>query len=88
MSRKFTYTGNNRRGAIKVPRHAHPLVRRFVTELNEQMTTYAEVSKRSGVGVDTLRFWATRHIPRLDLFDAALNTVGLELAVRERRDGA
>jgi len=88
MRRKFTYAGNNRRGAIKVPQHAHPLVRQFANELNEQMTTFAEVSERSGVGVDTLRFWMTRHVPRLDLFDAALNTVGFELAIREKREGA
>jgi lambda repressor-like predicted transcriptional regulator len=86
MSR--SYSGNNRRGAIRIPQHAHPLVKRFAAELNEQQTTYAEVSERSGVGVDTLRFWMTRHNPRLDLFDAALNVVGLELTIREKRDGA
>lgn len=79
------YSGNSRRGAIKLPAHAHPLVRQFIAEMNEQQTTFLEVADRSGIGVDTIRFWASRHVPRLDLFEAALNTIGLELTIREVR---
>jgi hypothetical protein len=80
------YIGNNRRGGLRMPspQHCHPLVREFVGHINEQQTTLAEISSRSGVAVDTLRFWPTRHMPRLDLFDAALNTLDLELAIVPR----
>lgn len=81
-----SYVGNNRRGGLRVPppAHCHPLVREFVGHINDQKTTLAEISTRSGVAVDTLRFWPTRHMPRLDLFDAALNTLDLELAIVPR----
>lgn len=81
MKGAHNYRGHNKPGAIRVPEHAHPLVRRFINALNEQGTTYADVARRAGVGVDTLRFWPTRHVPRLDLFDAALNVLGLELRI-------
>lgn len=79
------YTGNNVRGKITIPDHAHPLVRRLIAEMNEQQTTFAEVSARSNVGVDTIRFWAGRHMPRLDTFEAALNVLGYELKIVEQR---
>jgi hypothetical protein len=82
----MTYSGNNRRGGIKIAPNAHPCVKRFMEELNEQQTTFAEVAERSAVGVDTMRFWQTRHMPRVDLLDAALNVLGLELCVRKRKD--
>lgn len=81
-----TYAGNNRRGGIRIAPNAHPLVRQFMAEMNEQQTTFAEVSERSNIGVDTLRFWQSRHMPRLDLFDAALNVLDLELHIRKRRE--
>jgi hypothetical protein len=80
------YLGNNKRGNLRFPepRSCHPLVREFVGHVNDQKTTLAEISARSGVAVDTLRFWPVRHMPRLDLFDAALNTLDLELAIVPR----
>lgn len=81
----MNYSGNNRRGQISLPAHAHPLVRRFISELNEQQTTFAEVAARANVGVDTMRFWRWRHMPRLDVFEAALNAIDLELCIRPRR---
>ncbi|MBI1201459.1 MAG: hypothetical protein GC182_03000 [Rhodopseudomonas sp.] len=78
------YSGNNRRGEISIPVHCHPLIREFVEHVNEQQTTFAEISTRSGVGVDTMRFWRSRHMARIDLLDAALNALDLELAVVAR----
>ncbi len=83
--KKSAYSGNNIRGRIKIAEGAHPCVRRFMEQMNEQQTTFREVSDRSGVGVDTLRFWQTRHMPRVDLLDAALNVLGLELCIRKKR---
>lgn len=82
----MSYAGNNRRGKIKIAPHAHPCVRRFFEEMNRQETTFAEVASRTSVGIDTMRFWQTRHMPRVDLLDAALNSIGLELYVRPRRE--
>jgi hypothetical protein len=88
MTGSASYSGNNRRGGIKIAPNAHPCVRRFMEELNEQQTTFAEVAERSSVGVDTMRFWQTRHMPRVDLLDAALNVLGLELCVRKQKVSA
>jgi hypothetical protein len=82
QSRK--YSGNNRRGRARVPERAHPAVKVFVTEMNAQEKTFYEVSRFSGVAVDTLRFWGFRHMPRVDLLDAALDVLGYELCVREK----
>lgn len=79
--RRFTYAGNNRRGRIKVAPNAHPLVREFFAAMNEQRTTFVEIAQRTHVGIDTMRFWQSRHMPRLDLFCAALNALGLELRI-------
>ena len=81
----MNYSGNNRRGEIVIAPHAHPLVRRFLVEMNKQRTTFREVALRSNVGVDTMRFWQNRHMPRLDVFEAALNVLDLELCIRARR---
>jgi hypothetical protein len=84
-SRSKKYTGRNIRGRLTIPPRAHPLVRWLFAELNEQQTTLEELSERTSVGVDTIRFWATRHMPRLDLFEAAVNALDFELVVRKRR---
>lgn len=67
---------------IRVPENTHPLVAEFIGELNRRGATYRDISPISGVGVDTLRFWPTRHTPRLDTFEAALNSVGMELSIQ------
>lgn len=82
MRRGGNYSGNNRRGRIAVAPHAHPLVRQFLQAMNEQQATFAEVASRTHVGVDTMRFWQRRHMPRVDLLDAALNALDLELVIR------
>ena len=84
--RSVTYAGNNGRGRIKIAPNAHPLVRLFFAAMNEQQTTFAELAGRTHVAIDTMRFWQCRHMPRLDLFEAALNALDLELCIRRRSD--
>lgn len=80
--------GDHWRGNLKVPNHAHPLVRRLVAEMNRERTTFDEVSERSGVGVSTIKLWRTRRRPYLDNFIAALNAIDLDLTIIHRREEA
>jgi hypothetical protein len=63
-----------------IPTGTHPIVRGFFVEANEQRATRANVSERVGVDRSTLTSWK-RYMPRLDTIEAALNALGLELAI-------
>ena len=77
----MNYSGNNRRGLIRIPDSCHPLIREFVEAMNARGMTFAENAALSRNGVDTMRFWPSRHLPRLDNFEAALFPLDLELAI-------
>lgn len=79
--------GTRWRGKLPIPRHAHPLVRRFFRELNEQKTTIGEVAARSGQRPGTISDWRYRRNPTLPSFEAALAALDLELSIRPRGDG-
>lgn len=79
--------GTRWRGQLPIPDHAHPLVRQFFRELNEQQTTMAEVAKRSAVDRHTLSNWRYRSDASLSNFVAALNVIGLELFIRPQGSG-
>lgn len=70
------------RGYKPAPAHAHPLVKQLIIEMNKQRATFGDIAGRTNIGIDTMRFWQRRHMPRLDLFDAALNALDLELVIR------
>lgn len=78
--------GTRWRGKLPIPAHAHPLIRRLFVELNAQHTTVTEVAERSGLRRATISDWRYRQEPRVSDLDAVLNVLGLELAVRPRRD--
>jgi hypothetical protein len=69
---------------LAIPQHTHPLIRGLFLEINAQRATLDAVAGRSGVSFDSLRFWRTRHMPRVDLLEAALNALDLELAIVPR----
>lgn len=71
----------SRRGNKPIPRHCHPMVRTYIAELNRLMLTWEEAERLTGVGTGTLRSWSFQTVPKLDTFIAALNVVGLDLAV-------
>ena len=75
------YSGNNRRGLIRVPDGCHHLIAEFIEAMNARGMTFAENAALSRNGVDTMRFWSTRHLPRIDNFEAALFPLDLELAI-------
>lgn len=74
------------RGRLPIPEHAHPLVRRFISELNREETLISEVAERSGICRDTISGWRYRRSPLVTNFVAALNVLGLDLAIVRKRE--
>ncbi len=72
--------------ALHVPSAAHPLVRRLFAEMNAQQIGLLDMAERSGVNKNTFKDWRTRTVPTVDNIDACFNVLGLELAVRSRKD--
>ncbi|MDQ2084670.1 helix-turn-helix transcriptional regulator [Xanthobacteraceae bacterium Astr-EGSB] len=75
---------NRHRGLIEVPTHTNPVVRGVFEAMNRRLRTQNEVSAASGVHVSVISSWKYRHMPRLDLIEAALNTLDFELAIVPR----
>ncbi|RUW41495.1 hypothetical protein EOA37_09540 [Mesorhizobium sp. M2A.F.Ca.ET.015.02.1.1] len=78
------HLGTRWRGKIPIPAHAHPLVRQFIAEANEQQTTLTEIADRSGQRRGTLSEWRYSRNPTIASFEAALNVIDLELCIRRR----
>lgn len=70
----------HQRGRVALPSHCHPLVRSFFVAVNDEQAFLHEVATKSGVARATLSDWR-RKVPRIDNFDAALNSIGLKLAI-------
>lgn len=73
------------RGKLPIPKHAHPLIKKLFEEANAQQTTMTEIGERANIRRKTMSDWRYRRLPRVDLLEAALNTLDLELVVRRRR---
>jgi len=67
-----------------IPKHTHPIVRGFFVEMNNQGATRRAIKDRSSVSADAITGWRTRNMPLLDMIDAALNSLDLELAIVPR----
>lgn len=78
--------GTRWRGKLPIPANSHPLVRQFFHEMNVQNTTLTEVSERAGLRRSTISDWRYRRNPSLPQFEAALNVLDLELAIRPVRE--
>jgi hypothetical protein len=76
--------GNRWRGRIPIPPHGHPFVRQLIQHANEQQTTLTEIAQRAGIRRLTLSDWRYNRLPRVDLLEAALNVLDLELVIRPR----
>lgn len=71
------------RGFRSIPESIHPCVRGFFVEMNAQRATRAQIARRTSVTTYTQTNWK-RSMPLLDVLDAALGGLGLELAIVPR----
>lgn len=74
------------RGKLPIPKHAHPLVRDLYREANRQHVTLTEIAAEAGIRRCSIHQWGSKNHPRIDQLDAALNTLGLRLAILPLED--
>lgn len=57
----------------------NPIVKFLFQEMHRQRVCQMDLSERVGLHRDTLRNWRTRHTPKIDDIEAALNYLGYKL---------
>jgi len=57
----------------------NPVVRFLFEEMHRQRCCQMDLSEKVGLHRDTLRNWRTKHVPRIDDIEAALNCLGYTL---------
>lgn len=83
LPKRFAYLGG---GQIAVPQDVNPIVRDLFRAMNTSGMSMASLAEMVGISEDTLRGWRKNHVPRLDNIEAALNGVGLRLAIVPMED--
>jgi transcriptional regulator with XRE-family HTH domain len=73
-------------GNLTIPKKAHPLVKEMFGIMNEQKTMINAVAERAGLKRGSISDWRYRRTPTVTNFEAALNTLGFELVIREKKD--
>jgi hypothetical protein len=73
--------GNNWRGRMPFPKHAHPFVRMLMVEANKRKLFLHELCEQAGISKSTADNWRYATTPHMGALIAALNVVGLDLAV-------
>ena len=73
--------GGRWRGRIRIPPHAHPLVRRLIEIMNDQGVLRTEVAARAGLSICGMRDWGMRKSPQVVTLEAAANVLGYRLAL-------
>ncbi len=68
---------------VKVPDHAHPLVKRLFELMQHERIGVLDMAARAGVNGNTLRDWRNRTLPNVANLDACLNVLGYRLTVEE-----
>jgi len=61
-----------------------PLVRQFFHLCEQTGENWEQLANRSGISRETYIRWQYNSIPKLDTFEAALNTLGYELTIKKR----
>lgn len=67
---------------LRAEGHCHPVVRFMRKEMRAQRATYADLSRRTGIPVDTIRTWSFRSNPQLCNIEAALGALGFQIVVK------
>lgn len=73
--------GGRWRGRIRIPQHAHPLVRQLIAIMNDQHVLRTEVAARAGLSICGMRDWSMRKSPQVVTLEAAANVLGYRLAL-------
>ncbi|WP_316171065.1 hypothetical protein [Bradyrhizobium sp. SZCCHNRI1058] len=71
------------RGDFEIPAHVHPIVRGFYIEMRQQQAAMRRIARQAGIATDTIAGWR-KHMPVLDVIEAALGSLDLELAIVPR----
>jgi DNA-binding phage protein len=71
---------------LKIPEHAHPLVRHLFMAMNHERIGLMDVAERAGIARNTLQGWCAKHNPRVGDLDACFNVLGMELRPVYRRE--
>lgn len=83
-AKKLTGIAKRAPRGFNIPPNTHPCVRGLFVEMNEQRATRDHITQRSHVSRDALTGWRTHNMPLLDMIDAALGALDLELAIVPR----
>jgi transcriptional regulator with XRE-family HTH domain len=73
-------------GRLKIPKHAHPLVRELFKLLNDRELMINDVAKPSGIARNTISEWRYRRLPSVASLEAVLNAFGFELKIVKKED--
>lgn len=68
-------------GKLKIPEHAHPLVRQLFELMNDQKIMIADVAEPSGISRNTISEWRYRRAPSVVSLEAVLNSFGYQLKI-------
>lgn len=83
LPKRFACIGG---GQIAVPPNVNPIVRDLFRAMNTSGVSVDALADVVGISEATLRGWRKNHVPRLDNIEAALNGVGLRLAILPLED--
>lgn len=65
--------------------NSHPIIKLLYETLEKRGMSYSDLSKKSGINLSTVSNWKYKSNPTLLNLEAALNAVGYDLKVEERK---
>lgn len=83
---RHKYKHPRRLAVHRVASSAHPIIKWLFAEIHRQQCEMKELSKRSGVGINTMKMWKHTSVPTLDSLEAVCNVLGFEVTVKKRND--
>ena len=73
-------------GKLKIPKHAHPLVRELFELMNHHGLMINDVAGPAGIARNTISEWRYRRLPSVASLEAVLNAFGFELKIVKKED--